>query len=121
MSPSTEKADLKRKFLDRLAEIISRERRHPHISNRSNRKTEKSKIPDGGELDGCESFVACNTLCEYVDHVEIYVTRNNGLDEKDLDFFMLLKTMFLGLSSPNGMFSNSICGASNVLYHRQIS
>ncbi|KAI9849140.1 MAG: hypothetical protein M1837_005370 [Sclerophora amabilis] len=79
--------ELKTRFLDRLAEIVSRER------------------PSGGsnvERGRKGSFVACTTLREAEDDVYIYVTRNNGLDVKDMHFFSKLENLLPKMSRREG-------------------
>lgn len=51
-------------------------------------------------LDDCGSFVVCTALREHEDRVEFYVTRNNGLDQKDLDFLARFETVLPAIFSP---------------------
>ncbi|KAL9632471.1 MAG: hypothetical protein Q9164_005301 [Protoblastenia rupestris] len=105
---------LKRKFLDRFAEIVSRERNVPsrnrQNSTKKNQKRKKKQNEKRKNMqtqndeqedndDGArESFVACACLREHDDHVEVLVTRNNGLDLEDKAFFKELETLFSNIS-----------------------
>lgn len=109
---------LKRKFLDRFAEIVSRERnvpgRHRQKSLKKNQKRKKrqgekrkdrqtqNNEQEGNDGGPRESFVACACLREHDDHVEVLVTRNNGLDLKDKVFFKELETLFSNISQKHG-------------------
>ncbi|KAJ4485196.1 hypothetical protein J3R30DRAFT_3813504 [Lentinula aciculospora] len=57
---SSPEDDLKQRFLDRLAEVISKDKR--------------------------VEYVACTTMKEYQDHVKVWVACNDGLDENDKAF-----------------------------------
>ena len=89
---------LKNKFLDRLAEVVSRER---HSRNRGTQpNVTKSSGPEPSE-----SFVAATTMREDEDHVKIFVTRNGGLDELDQTLFRRMENLFakIGRQSSESM------------------
>ena len=92
---------LKKKFLDRFAEIVSRERsaEGPHPVSRTSKKPQVSK---SSRSESSNSFVATATLREYEDHVKIYVTRNNGLQEQDQEFFRRVELLFAMSSTKDG-------------------
>lgn len=54
-------------------------------------------------LDLSTSFVACTSLREFEDRIEVYVTRNNGLDGKDQKFFRRLEKLCFRLCSPKSV------------------
>lgn len=109
---------LKRKFLDRFAEIVSRERNVPGRirqnplkkgQKRNKKQSEKRKNiqtqnneQEGNDGASRESFVACACLREHDDHVEVLVTRNNGLDLEDKAFFKDLEALFSNISQKHG-------------------
>lgn len=94
--------ELKCKFLDRFAEVLSRER---HVS--SNKSPTHSKRKQEKQQDVQGSFVGCAVLREHEleDRIELLVARNNGLDDKDQEFFREFEETFAALGVSRGMRS----------------
>ena len=89
---------LKKKFLDRFAEIVSRAKNEPSNPANRNRKHRKD-ASTGQSAEAHDSFVACTCLREYDRNVKLFVTRNNGLDAKDQAFFREIESLFRTLSN----------------------
>lgn len=85
---------LKKKFLDRLAEVISKQHKWRHV--------------------------ACTVLKESEDQVDVYVTKNDGLDKDDQAFFRTLEKGFLDLGSRDAIKQKAVEGGLRsylVQYH----
>ena len=105
---------LKRKFLDRFAKIVSREK---GITTDGNSRSVKKGRKRASTDEATKSFVACACLVEHTDGITVYVTRNNGLDNADQNFFRRIESLSKDLAARHGKHAK---GNSHISLHYSI-